>query len=175
VRAREHLINAAQMDPQLADAQTGLGLYNYYVDTLSAMARVLRFFMGIPGGSRKEGTLQLERAMASGHLTQAEARFYLAKNLRNYEQRYDRSVALLQPLVAQYPRNPVFHLLLGDFHAKLGHASEAAASYRTALALAAAPPAAAAGSPSPRDTPCAARIRALATQALAALASKDKK
>src|SRR5215475_6163815 len=78
VRAREHLLRAQTLDPSLADANLGLGLYNYYVDTLSAVARVLRFFMGIPGGTKEEGVRQLRQAMDHGQLTAASARFYLA-------------------------------------------------------------------------------------------------
>src|SRR5216683_1969963 len=55
VRAREHLLRATALDPRLADADFGLGLYIYYIDTLSAAARILRFFMGIPGGSKRDG------------------------------------------------------------------------------------------------------------------------
>src|SRR5260370_25584147 len=62
VRAREHFLRAKALDPSLADADFGLGLYNYYVDTLSAMARILRFFMGVPGGSKQEGP-RLEHAL----------------------------------------------------------------------------------------------------------------
>jgi len=53
VKAREHFLRSIALDPNLADSYAGLGLYNYYVDTLSAMARVLRFFMGIPGGDKR--------------------------------------------------------------------------------------------------------------------------
>jgi len=60
-----------------------LGLYNYYVDTLSTMARVLRFMMGIPGGSKEEGIRQLHLAMLYGQVTPVVARFYLAINLHN--------------------------------------------------------------------------------------------
>src|SRR6267378_2482899 len=60
VRGREHLQRAKALDPDLADADLGLGLYNYYVDALSAIARILRFFMGIPGGSKQEGVRLLE-------------------------------------------------------------------------------------------------------------------
>ncbi len=49
VKARTHLMRALEMDPSLADAKTGVGLYNYYVDTLSGIARILRAFMGLPG------------------------------------------------------------------------------------------------------------------------------
>src|SRR5579872_1203910 len=48
VNARTHLLRCLQLDPEMADAYAGLGLYNYYVDALSPMARILRFFMGIP-------------------------------------------------------------------------------------------------------------------------------
>ena len=158
VKAREHLLEAARLDPELADTNLGLGLYNYYVDSLSAFVKVLRFFMGIPGGSKKEGMRQLEIAIARGEYSPVEARFYLAKNLRNIEQQYAQAIALLAPLAAEYPRNPMFHLMLGDFHAKLAHHAEAAASYRATLQLI-----------NGTNTPCATRLRQITTAALAAL------
>jgi len=48
VRGREHLLRAKALDPDLADADLGLGLYNYYVDTLSSLARILALFHGHP-------------------------------------------------------------------------------------------------------------------------------
>ncbi len=66
VDAREQFLRATQLDPNLADAYTGLGLYNYYADALSGVAKMLRFFMGIPGGSKKEGIKQLEIGMSRG-------------------------------------------------------------------------------------------------------------
>ena len=108
VRAREHYERALALDPSLADAYLGLGLYNYYVDTLSTMARILRFMMGIPGGSKEEGIRQLHLAMLYGELTPAVARFYLAINLHNYDQRYEEALQVLRPLVEEYPQNPLF-------------------------------------------------------------------
>lgn len=134
VRARENFLKALALDPSIADADTGLGLYNYYVDTLSGIARVLRFFMGIPGGSKQEGIHQLQRAMRDGKLTPPEARFYLAVNLLNYDQRYEEALNVVGPLVEKYPENPTFLLLRGDLYAKLGRKSLAEASYRSASA-----------------------------------------
>src|SRR5213080_4725719 len=74
VRGREHLLRAKALDADLADANLGLGLYNYYVDTLSSIARILRFFMGIPGGSKQEGVRLLEQAITQGILTTNIAR-----------------------------------------------------------------------------------------------------
>jgi tetratricopeptide (TPR) repeat protein len=132
VNARTHLLRCLQLDPGMADAYSGLGLYNYYVDTLSPIARFLRFFMGIPGGSKAEGVRQLEIAMEKGTLTRVNARFYLAKNLRMYDHEYARSLEILLPLMEEFPRNPIFQLLQGDILAKLGRKDPAAESFREA-------------------------------------------
>ena len=60
VAARAEFLRALELDPQMADATAGLGLYNYYVDSLSASVKILRFFMGIPGGSKAEGIRQMQ-------------------------------------------------------------------------------------------------------------------
>jgi hypothetical protein len=132
VRGREHLLRAIALDPTLYDADLGLGLYNYYVDTLSTIARVLRFFMGIPGGSKEEGIRQLRQAMERGQLTQVEARFYLAINLHNYDQNYGEALAVISPLVEKYPGNPIFLLARGDLYGKLARKSQAIADYHAA-------------------------------------------
>jgi tetratricopeptide (TPR) repeat protein len=134
VRAREHLLRAVAINPDLADAEFGIGLYNYYADTLSAAARVLRFFMGIPGGSKKEGIHQLQHAIEEGVLVPPEARFYLAINLHNYDQQYERALEVIGPLVDKYPSNPLFQLARGDLFAKLGRKDDARDCYRAAAA-----------------------------------------
>ena len=135
VRGREHLLRAKSLDAELVDADLGLGLYNYYVDTLSGIARVLRFFIGIPGGSKQEGVRLLEHAIAQGVLTSSVARFYLALNLHRYDQQYEKALNVLSPLVEKYPTNPLFQLARGDLYAKLGRKQQALACYRTASAL----------------------------------------
>ena len=135
VRAREHFLRAKTLDAELVDADLGLGLYNYYVDTLSSLARILRFFMGIPGGSKQEGVRLLEHAMAQGVLTSNIARFYLALNLHRYDQQYEKALSVLGPLAEKYPANPLFQLARGDLYAKLGRKQQALACYRAASAL----------------------------------------
>jgi predicted negative regulator of RcsB-dependent stress response len=137
VRARENFQKAIAMDPSLSDAYTGLGLYNYYVDTLSTLARLLRFVMGIPGGSKEEGIQQLERAIREGTITPSVARFYLALNLENYDQQYGQALEVIRPLVEKYPDNAIFQLVEGDLYAKLGRKAQAEASYRAAINAAA--------------------------------------
>jgi hypothetical protein len=127
VRGRSELLEALKLDPSLADADTGLGLYNYYVDTLSPMVKLLRLVLGIPGGSKRTGIQQLQIAMSQGPLTRVEARFYLAKNLRTYDHDYAQTESLLEPLARQYPRNPIFLLLLANVDLELGRRAQAAA------------------------------------------------
>jgi tetratricopeptide (TPR) repeat protein len=157
VRAREHFLRAITLDPQLADADLGLGLYNYYIDTLSGMAKMLRFFMGIPGGSKQEGIRQLQRVIAEGRLTPDVARFYLAIDLHRYDQQYERAVGVIEPLVAKYPSNPLFQLALGDLYAKLGRKDQASACYRAAAEI------------KVTDAECRERVQKLASESLAAL------
>lgn len=157
VRARDHLLRAKTLDPNLADADFGLGLYDYYVDTLSAMAKILRFFMGIPGGSKQEGVRLLEQAIADGVLTQSIARFYLAMNLHRYDLQYERALGILSPLAEKYPSNPLFQLARGDLFAKLGRKPQALECYRAAATL-------------PVHEPeCQAHIRQLARAGISAL------
>jgi len=161
VRARDHFVRAKTLDVTLADANMGLGLYNYYVDTLSGMARVLRFFMGIPGGSKQEGMRLLEQAIADGVLTSNLARFYLALNLHRYDQQYEKALDAIGPLAEKYPANPLFQLARGDLYAKLGRKPKALASYRAAAALAV------------PDTECQTRLRELVRVSVEALGASE--
>lgn len=162
VEARKHLLRCVELDPDMADAYLGLGLYNYYVDTLSAMAKILRFFMGIPGGDKKEGLRQLEIASTKGVLTPAEARFNMAKNLRNYDRDYARAEQAAAPLVTDHPGNCVFLLLAGDIEQKLGHTEQAAERFR------------AAENAPWEDAVCAGHAHKLAEEALASLTPTAK-
>jgi tetratricopeptide (TPR) repeat protein len=159
VRARENFLAALQLDPTLGDAYTGLGLYNYYVDTLSMMAKALRFLMGIPGGTKEEGIRQLRRAIERGQISIALARFYLALNLLNYYQRYEEAIEVITPLAEKYPANPLYELMLGDLNARLRRQGQAEAYYRAADA-------AAAGVPEPE---CRAKVKQLVRQSLESL------
>ncbi len=162
VRAREHFLRAKALDPGLADSDLGLGLYDYYVDTLSAMAKILRFFMGIPGGSKQEGVRLLQHAIADGVLTSTIARFYLAMNLHRYDQQYERALAVIGPLTEQYPANPLFQLARGDLFAKLGRKQQALLCYRAASAEAL------------RDSECQGRVQQLVRASIAALGLRQE-
>jgi tetratricopeptide (TPR) repeat protein len=135
VAARAEFLRALELDPDMADATAGLGLYNYYVDSLSSMVKMLRFFMGIPGGNKAEGINQMRVGIERGILMRVTARYYLARNLRTYDQQYAEAVTLAEPLVAHYPKNPVFLLLLGNLNAELSRNAKAAEYFQHVLQL----------------------------------------
>jgi predicted Zn-dependent protease len=124
------------------------------------MAKILRFFMGIPGGDKRVGLRQLEIASTKGELTRVEARFNMAKSLRNYDFDYARAEQAAAPLVVEHPGNCIFLLLAGDIEQKLGHTEDAAAKFR------------AAGAAPMEPAACAERAHRLANEALATLVTK---
>jgi tetratricopeptide (TPR) repeat protein len=135
VAARAEFLRALELDPQMADATGGLGLYNYYVDSLSTAVKILRFFMGIPGGNRAEGIRQMQIGIDRGVVTPVEMRFHLARNLRTFDYQYERAIVVAQPLIERYPGNPVFQLLLGNLNAEIGRPVKAAEHFQAALKI----------------------------------------
>ena len=132
VKGRSEMLRALELDPEMADATAVLGVYNYYVDTLSPMVKVLRLFMGIPGGSKIDGVKQLETGMNQGILMAVDARFILARAIRQYDQKYEEALADAEPLRMRYPRNPLFLLLTGNLLLELGRNAQASEYFRAA-------------------------------------------
>jgi tetratricopeptide (TPR) repeat protein len=159
VSARAEMLRALQLDPQMADATAGVGIYNYYVETLSPIVKLLRFFMGIPGGDKELGVKQMETGMNQGVLLAVDVRFILARALRQYDRKYAEALGVAEPLVARYPHNPPFLLLLGNLNAELGRNEKAAQYFNAALAA----------SDSAGDSLCPAHTRALANSFLSSL------
>jgi tetratricopeptide (TPR) repeat protein len=134
-KMRALLLAASRADPGLVDADAGLGLYNYFVDTLPAFVKMLRFFIGLPGGSRELGLRQLRHAADQGDLVRAEAKFYLAKDFsRASERQYETSLQLFQELSREYPRNLLWKLLIGSLEVRLGRGPDGEAIYGEVLA-----------------------------------------
>jgi len=131
---RSLLIDAVQKERTLADAYAGLGLYDYFVDTLPTIVKLLRWLIGLPGGSRERGLQEIEYAAKNGQLTNAEALYYQAKDYsRTSEKKYARSLELFQQLRSKYPGNGLWTLMAGSLEIRMGHAEEGEALYREVL------------------------------------------
>lgn len=161
VKGRAEMLRALELDPQMADASAVLGIYNYYVDTLSPIVKLLRLSMGIPGGNKETGVKQLQVGMNQGVLMAVDARFILARALRQYDQNYERALSVAEPLGMRYPHNPIFLLLVGNLNAELGRNADARNYFRRALQSIV------------LDSPCATRIRDIANSFLASVSPTD--
>jgi tetratricopeptide (TPR) repeat protein len=130
-KMRSLLLQALEIDPTLTDAYLGLGIYNYFVDTLSSIVKFLSMFIGLPSGSRTEGLKQLELCAQKGELASPEAKFYLGKDFsRNSEKQYERSIRLFGELRDQFPHNPLWPMLIASLHFRMGDPKKGEEIYR---------------------------------------------
>ena len=133
-KLRNLSLAALRLDPSLNDAWFGVGLYNYFVDTLPTYVKMLRFLILLPGGDRLVGLRQMQQAMEKGQLVNTEARFHLAKNYsRPIDRQYARSLDLFRQMEQQYPHNPLWKLLAGSVELRMGEVKEGEALYRQVI------------------------------------------
>ena len=131
------LERSLELDPAIDDAYFGLGMYRYYADVAPAAARMLRFFLLLPGGDRDAGLEQMLRARSRGRLLQGEADYQLSIIYLWYERQTTRALDLLDSLRTQYPGNPIFPAQIAAIQETYLHDVTASlASWRALLASA---------------------------------------
>jgi tetratricopeptide (TPR) repeat protein len=140
-KCRNLSLAALKLDPNLNDAYFGVGLYNYFVDTLPTYVKMLRFLILLPGGNRLDGLRQIQQAMEKGQLVAGEAKYHLAQNYsRSMDRQFARSLELLRQMEQQYPHNPLWKLLAGSVELRMGHVKEGETLYRQVIDETAHPP-----------------------------------
>ena len=92
-------------NPANADALNALGLYNYYSDLAPALLKVVRTILFIPGGDRKLGLAQLERAARSAPTWSPQARMELVRIYTWTEGRAEEGLKLAAELRREFPHN----------------------------------------------------------------------
>ncbi len=113
VRMREDLLAVQKQEPSSKDVLFGLGLYDYYVDVLPRMAKVLRFIVGMPGGDRRRGLQKIEEGQQS-FLYDVEAQAQLYEIYAFYEARPDRALERIRGLHRRYPGWALWGLKLAE-------------------------------------------------------------
>jgi tetratricopeptide (TPR) repeat protein len=109
-RIKNALEKSLALDPGLHDANAGVGMYQYYADVAPAVLKILRWFLGLPGGDKARGLEQMRRARDQGVLMRTEATYQLHLVDLWYENKTDEALSLLADLRARYPHNPLFLL-----------------------------------------------------------------
>jgi tetratricopeptide (TPR) repeat protein len=132
-KIKDALERALQLDPTLADAYFGIGLYHYYADVAPIYAKLLRWLLMLPGGDREQGLREMLQARAHGEVLRGEADFQLHVLYLWYEKKPRDALMLLEALDAQYPTNPLFLERIADAHETYFHDSRASAAAWRAL------------------------------------------
>lgn len=109
-------------DSNCADCYLGLGLYEYGLARVGAVARFVARLVGLGSGDAGEGIRYLRRAALDGDLAQVEATWVLAAALVREATRDRAGRAVLERearayvlrLLERYPENPVFQRFLQD-------------------------------------------------------------
>jgi predicted Zn-dependent protease len=95
-----------------------------------------------------------------------DARFYLARNLRTYEQQYQEALNVAEPLGTRYPQNPIFLLLVGNLNVELGRNAKAAEYFNAVRKLPAVTAAGDCCAGCANCDPCPVHVRSLAQEFL---------
>ena len=131
---REDLLAARAQDADDADVQFGLGLYDYYVDVLPRLQRLLRFLSRLPGGDRARGLEAIQDAARASTLHGVEARVQLYEIHAFYEDDPDAAAADMEELAHRYPGWPLWGLKLAEhLRDRLGAYAESEAEARRML------------------------------------------
>jgi len=113
-RLREDLLLVPQGDALWAEAQFGLGLYDYYADVLPRLFKLVRFLLGLPGGDRARGLQTLETAREQALLHRTEVQAQLFDIYVYHEGRDDDALREALDLRQRYPGNPLWGLRLAE-------------------------------------------------------------
>lgn len=108
------LEQALLLDPQMDDAQFGLGLYEYYADVAPTGAKMLRWLLLLPGGNKEVGLRRMQRARTHGAVLTDEAAYQLHLIFLWYENSPQQALALLKGLATKHAGNPLFQRLVAE-------------------------------------------------------------
>ena len=120
-RIKTSLEKALAIDPDMHDAEFGIGMYRYYADIAPAIFRFLRFLLLMPGGDREDGLRQLERAATQGVLVRSEAQFQIHVLYLWYEKKWPEALAIIRDLQNRFPRNPLLRQIEAEILDKYFH------------------------------------------------------
>ncbi len=118
-----HLQDALRIDPQLYDAQMGLGLFEYMIAKAPKSLTWLLSTLGYPG-STEGGLAALKMAAEKGTYARTEAKFFLAQLLFN-EHRQDEAFQYMQALTVEYPGNSLFLANESTMYRRMGNLDSA--------------------------------------------------
>lgn len=104
---------ALRIDPHYYDVYTGLGMWDYYTDTLPNVIKLLARVVAIRGNARR-GIERLNMAAEKGRFTSTAAKLILVELMQDRSgPKYDPALGLrmIREVRQKYPMNPLFHFV----------------------------------------------------------------
>lgn len=115
VRMREALAAARAAGTEALDLDFGLGLYDYYADTLPRFFKVVAFLLRIPGGDRERGLSAIARVARGGSLFHDdEARVQMYDIHSYFEGKPDRALHWIREMWRRHRGWPLWGLKLAQ-------------------------------------------------------------
>ena len=108
-KAKRYLKKALKINPDLKDAYTGMGAYDYFVAKLPGMVRFLAF-LGHPGDP-SIGLDEMRKSVEEGLYTKIGSKIALTFIYIRNEKDPEKALALANDLVSLYPRNSFIRAL----------------------------------------------------------------
>ncbi len=105
----KYLQRTIALNPEYYDAYLGMGMYDYYSDTLPT---ILRFAANLMvRGDKQRGLRYIETTLTKGHYSVTEAKIFLVGILSAYEKQPDKALQIVLELRRQKPENLFFLLM----------------------------------------------------------------
>jgi hypothetical protein len=103
------LKKALKLDPKLYDAYMGLGIYDYFSDTLSGFVAALSAVF--VRGDRHRGIQELNLAIEKGKRARVESMVFLAEIYTFEENTPAEALSIVSKLRQEFPNSPLMHLM----------------------------------------------------------------
>lgn len=129
-KARSYCAQAQKSQPEFVDTYLVLGVYEYTAGSVPLPVKLLA--MGGLHGSKKKGIEYVSRVAQNGKYDRDAARVLLTVLYRR-ENRPLEAVAVLQSLIADYPRNYFFSLELAAMYSDAGEPELALSTLKSLL------------------------------------------
>ncbi len=111
-RGARYLRRAVDYDPTQYDAYMGLGIYDYFTDTMSGVQAVLAALL--IHGDKARGLKELQIAIDKSELARVEAMTFLIEIYNAEERTPAKALPLAQELHKEFPQSPAMHLMLRE-------------------------------------------------------------
>lgn len=102
------LRRAVRYDPTLYDAYLGLGIYDYFTDTLPGVQGVLAALF--IHGDKNRGLQELQWAIDKSTHARVEAMFFLIEIYTSEENTPEKALPITRALRQEFPQSPAMHL-----------------------------------------------------------------